>query len=341
MSAIRIDFKTGDAARFNMLRDQWRSAAASCTLPRAAYRVANVLPTFLNREYGYAFPTDDDLASAIGADQRTAKRGLGALDDACLIERTTLVKRDPKGEAIGKTRRIYLTLPDVKGQIGEVKGQILPEVKGQNVKGQGGVKGQKCVCDGTPVCPYIPDIYTPDSISAYETGDPIEGTYTRDSLAQPSTTGEASKAVGTQPPAFDVAEEKKAYPHSVPSPAPAVAASSPAQEPNSYLSAKNGDAAFAPSEKKGGAVPSVETDPSVNSAPSPVPSVDWRKAKHPKVLQGRPLSRKPFPAPKSQAAAEAFLLKHHVPVMHWPRLMQNLMDGQLYEFDIEPWMDVA
>lgn len=341
MSFTRIDFQNADAARFNLLRDQWRSAASSCALSRAGLRVANILPTFISREYGYAFPTDEDLAAAIGADQRTAKRGLGALDDALLIERITLVKRDPKGEAIGKTRRIYLTIPDVKGQASKVKGQLSLDVKGQNVKGQGDVTGQKPSCEGTPVCPYIPDRLPLTEDIAYETGDPIEGTYTRDSLAQPSTTGEASKAVVMQPPTFDVAKEKKAPPHTAPSPSSAAAASSPAQEPNSYLSAKNGDAAFAPAEKKGGTVPSVGTDPSVNSAPSPVPSVDWRKAKHPKILQGRPLSRKPFPAPKSQAAAEAFLLKHHVPVMHWPRLMQNLMDGQLYEFDIEPWMDVA
>ena len=67
----------------------------------------------------------------------------------------------------------------------------------------------------------------------------------------------------------------------------------------------------------------------------------WQDAKHPKVLQGRPLSRIPFPAPRSQAAAEAFLLRHHVPALEWPRLIPNLMAGHLYEFDIEPWMDAA
>ena len=50
-------------------------------------------------------------------------------------------------KAIGRLRRIYLALPEVKGQ--EVKGQ--PEVKGQKTGGE-----------GTPVCPNIRDRITPD-----------------------------------------------------------------------------------------------------------------------------------------------------------------------------------
>lgn len=159
MSGVRIDFLSGDAARFNDLRDKWRSVASSCALSKAGLRVATVLPTFISREYGYAFPTDEDLAMAIGTtNTSTAKRGLISLEDAHLIERQTMVKRDEKGEAIGRLRRIHFTLPDVKVQ-------KRPEVKVQNVKVHSEVKVQKRVGEGSPVCTNIPDSITPDKIS--------------------------------------------------------------------------------------------------------------------------------------------------------------------------------
>ncbi|MFJ1308576.1 hypothetical protein [Agrobacterium sp. P15N1-A] len=159
MSATRIDFLSGDAARFNDLRDKWRSVASSCALSKAGLRVATVLPTFISREYGYAFPTDEDLASAIGTtNTSTAKRGLISLEGADLIERQTMVKRDEKGEAIGRLRRIHFKLP-------EVKVQNHPEVKVQKVKVQDEVKVQKRVGEGSPVCTNIPDSITPDKIS--------------------------------------------------------------------------------------------------------------------------------------------------------------------------------
>lgn len=160
MTAQRIDFVSVDAARFNALRDQWRSVASSCALSKAGLRVATVLPTFVSREFGYAFPTDEDLASAIGtSNPSTAKRGLVSLESAQLIERQTMVKRDPKGEAIGRLRRIHLTIPEVKVQ--EVK--VHPDVKGQIVKGQPEVKVQKRQGEGSPVCTNIPDRITPDN----------------------------------------------------------------------------------------------------------------------------------------------------------------------------------
>lgn len=159
MSGVRIDFLSGDAARFNDLRDKWRSVASSCALSKAGLRVATVLPTFISREYGYAFPTDEDLATAIGTtNTSTAKRGLISLEDAHLIERQTMVKRDEKGEAIGRLRRIHFKLPDVKVQ-------NHPEVKVQKVKVQDEVKVQKWVGEGSPVCTNIPDNITPDKIS--------------------------------------------------------------------------------------------------------------------------------------------------------------------------------
>lgn len=309
MSFSRINFQSADAARFNQLRDQWRSAAASCDLSRAGLRVAGVLPTFINREMGFAFPTDEDLAAAIGANEKTAKRGLGSLGEFHLIDRVTNAKRDKRGVVIGRVRRIYLTLPAPKGQLDL-------EPKGHSPKGQAQPKGQNSAAEGTDGCPNILDRYTLDKDSAYEKEDKLEGTYT-----------------GTDPSVAAGAKEKKEQPSSQPSLAPAERASSPAQEQNTYAAAKNGDHGFAPSVQP---APSAENVPSV-TAPSP----RWQQAKHPKILQGRPLSRVPFPAPKSTEAAQAFLLKHHVPALEWLRLLPDLMDGHLYEYDIEPWMDAA
>ena len=165
MSGSRIDFPADDAAKFNLLRDQWRGAASGCSLSKSGLRIANVLPSFLSREFGYCFPTDEDLAKEIGANPKTVKRGLSALEASDLIERITKTKRDDKGEAIGKLRRIYLTLPDgARKPAAAPKGEgtLPPEVKGQKVKGQVEVKGQKRVCEGTPVCPNIPDQDTLD-----------------------------------------------------------------------------------------------------------------------------------------------------------------------------------
>lgn len=147
MKKHRIDFLSVDAAGFNQLRDQWRSAAAGCALSAAGLRVASILPTFVSREHGYAFPENEHLAEALGMSPETAKRGVKALDDAGLIERETMVKRDDRDEAIGRLRRIYLTMP---------------EVKGQKVKGQPEVKGQKRLGEGSYGWPNIPDRITPD-----------------------------------------------------------------------------------------------------------------------------------------------------------------------------------
>lgn len=182
MTHNRIDFKSADAARFNHLRDQRRSAAASCALSRSALRVANVLPTFVSREFGYAFPTDEAIAEAISANPKTVKRGLTSLDDFFLIERVTKAYRNTNGAVGGKRRQIYLTMP-------QPKGPFELEPKGHLPKGQPAPKGQNETdrrdriepTEGTPVRPNIPD-GTPDSTldkdSAYEREKLIEGTYT-------------------------------------------------------------------------------------------------------------------------------------------------------------------
>lgn len=153
----RIDFVSVDAARFNALRDEWRGAASSCALSKAGLRVATVLPTYVNREYGYAFPTDRDLANDITADETTVKRGLRALDEKGLIERNTYSKRNETGNVVGKVRRIYLTKPE---------GAVLPFTpKGQSPKGQASPKGQKRATEGSYGVPYIPDRTTPDKVT--------------------------------------------------------------------------------------------------------------------------------------------------------------------------------
>jgi len=167
----RIDFSSVDAARFNALRDQWRGAASGGALSKAGLRVAAVLPGYVSREHGYAWPTDEQLAEDINADKKTVKRGLSALDDAHLIDRIVMPKRGDKGEVTGKTRRIFLCLPTEGTLSAQPKGQDAPPPKGQNdnspkghfPKGQDQPKGQKSTTEGTPVCPYIPDTNTPDT----------------------------------------------------------------------------------------------------------------------------------------------------------------------------------
>lgn len=154
MTGKCIDFLSVDAAGFNQRRDQWRSAASSSTLSKAGLRVATVLPTYINREYGYAFPTNQDLARDIDCDQKTVKRGLADLENNELIERKTKLKRNDRGEVSGKVRRIYLTTPQV----------IAPPFhpKGQSPKDQAEARGRKRATEGPPVCPYIPDRTTLD-----------------------------------------------------------------------------------------------------------------------------------------------------------------------------------
>lgn len=320
MNARRIDFKSADAARFNALRDEWRSAAAGCALSRSGLRVASVLPTFVNRKYGFAFPTDDELTKAIGASNlSTAKRGLISLEGASLIERTTVPRRDRKGVVVGKVRRIYLTIPEPKVQPDQPKVHFDGEPKVHPPKVQPEPKVQNTTTEGAYGCTNILDSNTPDKDSALETENLIEGTYTR---TDPSVISAPSVSIAV--------EEKKAQPQPVPSVLPAAPASSPLPEQNSYLAAKTGDEGLA-----------LTSDEIRRQSPEPAPSVRWQDWKHPKVLQGRPLSRKPFPAPRSIEAAHAFFRKHHVPESEWAKLLPNLMDGQLYEFDIEPWMDAA
>ncbi|MBB3410681.1 hypothetical protein FHT87_004613 [Rhizobium sp. BK316] len=186
MSSRRIDFSS-DAATFNEQRDEWRSMGVSLPgLPKAGLRVAAVLPGFLNRDLGYAFPTDEQLAEAIGGDVKTAKRGLSFLEDAGALERVTQPKRDDKGVVVGKLRRIYLTSPDIAKQP-EPKGQdeaAGQSPKGHLPKGQPEPKGQKRSTEGTPVCPYIPDSNTPDKDSACPWED--VGGYARGSETVPS-----------------------------------------------------------------------------------------------------------------------------------------------------------
>lgn len=160
MSGQRIEFPADDAARFNALRDQWRDVASGSNLPKVAHKIASLLPGYVNREFGYAFPTDDQLAETIKATPRTVGRGMNALDAADLIERQTMVKRDDKGEAIGRLRRIYLTLPN---RVGERTISERTEVNGHTE-----VNGPNRVGERTTVVRIYPDSNTPDKRTGSE-----------------------------------------------------------------------------------------------------------------------------------------------------------------------------
>ncbi|WP_438750020.1 hypothetical protein [Pararhizobium sp. O133] len=331
MTSARIDFKT-DAATFNKLRDEWRSVAASCALPKAGFRVAGVLPTFVNREYGFAFPSDEEIASAIGTNNTsTAKRGLIALGEFNLIDRVTSAKRNEQGIVIGKLRRIYLKMPEPKVQTDEnhvspkvhfddqPKVQNAFEPKVQKPKVQPQPKVQNPATEGSPGCTNILDRNTLDKDSAYDRKDKLEDTYTR-----------TAPSVGIAPSV----EEKKAQPQTEPSVIAPKVASSPAPEPIEFSSSEDDEIDLE-------SVPDDEGDFPGDVSPPPKPKIAWQDWKHPKSLQGRPLSRKPFPAPKTLEAAFAFLRKHNVPDMERPKLLPLLMHGDLFEFDLEPWMDAG
>jgi hypothetical protein len=142
----RIDFVTVDAGTYNALRDRWRELALGSRLSKAGHRVAALLPQSVNRKLGYAFSTDKQLAELLNTSTRNVKLGMTGLDRAGLIDRQTRPKRDEKKEVIGRERRIYLTWPDVKVQVHEVKGQGNSE----------GTNGQ---CEG----PYGVPIFRTDS----------------------------------------------------------------------------------------------------------------------------------------------------------------------------------
>jgi hypothetical protein len=153
----RIDFLSVDAARFNQLRDQWRDTAAGRKLPKIAHKIASLLPAYVSREYGYAFPTDDQLADIekCNCSTRLIGKGMTALEKAELIERQTIVRRDEKGEAAGRIRRIYLTLPSERNT-------STPEVNGTQVNGTPEVNGTNRVSERNTVFRIYPDRTTPD-----------------------------------------------------------------------------------------------------------------------------------------------------------------------------------
>lgn len=162
MKSTRIEFPKDDPARFNALRDQWRKVASGWDLPKAGLRVAAVLPDRVNRDYGYAFPTDRQIAIDIEKDEKTAKRGLAALAKAGLIERVIRPKFGEGGKISGKTRRIFLCLPTEGTFSQKPKGQNDDKPKGHLPKGHNEPKGQNRETEGTYGCPYIPDSNTPD-----------------------------------------------------------------------------------------------------------------------------------------------------------------------------------
>lgn len=109
----RLTFPAGDSFAHRTAKEAWRRETAAATLPSAARRIAAVLSDFLSLSRGYCWPTNEDLMAAISSKKATVENGIAALDKAGFIERRTETRRDEKGEAIGKNRRIWLTRPTV------------------------------------------------------------------------------------------------------------------------------------------------------------------------------------------------------------------------------------
>lgn len=109
----RLRFAAGDKFAHSTAQKHWRRESTAMDLPSSARRVAAVLADYLSFEHGYCWPSNEELAAEIKASARTVENGIAALDKAGLIERKTRVKRDEKGEAIGRERRIWLTRPEV------------------------------------------------------------------------------------------------------------------------------------------------------------------------------------------------------------------------------------
>lgn len=128
----RLSFPDGDANAYDKARKAWNAEAAATKLPSAARRVAAVLADYLSFEHGHCWPSNEELAAALQSTIKTVNAGMAALDGAGLIERQTRVKRDEKGEAIGRERRIYLTRP-------EVNAPLEGECTGREVNAPGGV----------------------------------------------------------------------------------------------------------------------------------------------------------------------------------------------------------
>lgn len=146
MSGERIDFPSGDPARFNALRDRWRETAAATKLPTIAHRIASILPSFVNRERGCAWPTDEQLAEKIGCCVRAIGKGLLALDQSDLIERETVFRKGATREADGRQRLIRLTLPTERPTLGKgVNGPV--QVNGPNQSSERPTVGRIYVTD--------------------------------------------------------------------------------------------------------------------------------------------------------------------------------------------------
>jgi hypothetical protein len=70
----RIDFASFDTATYNAYRDRWREIAMGAKVTKAAHRVAALLPSYVNRDRGYAWPTDLELAGVLNTSTKTIKR---------------------------------------------------------------------------------------------------------------------------------------------------------------------------------------------------------------------------------------------------------------------------
>jgi hypothetical protein len=176
ISKARVSLPKDNPAAFAKGIETWRKGVAASSLIKSGLRCASVIPNYINRTHGYCFPSDQELANKLDTSTKTVKRGIKALDQSGFIERQTMRKADGNGVAIGRLRRIYLTLPEVKGQVSRVKGHF------------GEVKGQKGHSEGTYGVPITSDKVTFDKgtsnneIPRRKVGASQSGVYARKSV---------------------------------------------------------------------------------------------------------------------------------------------------------------
>ncbi|WP_156461075.1 hypothetical protein [Devosia sp. Root436] len=141
-------------------------------LPVYAYKVAAIVATYVNVETGYAWVTDAEIGETLGKQKpavkqeslrKEAARGVKALVLAGLLNLDTVFKKGASRGVGGKNRRIFLALP---------------EMKGQN-DGTARNEGTKGANEGTDVCPNILDSVPSDERKIVARGN------TREAVPQP------------------------------------------------------------------------------------------------------------------------------------------------------------
>lgn len=93
---------------FNFTKDRLiclEAATADTALPHLAVRLlARILLRYLNREFGYAWPSVGRLARDLGVSERSIQRCIGVLEDRCYLWVT-------HGGGSGRTNLFSIRIP--------------------------------------------------------------------------------------------------------------------------------------------------------------------------------------------------------------------------------------